>query len=85
MARCVNFGGESFSKFVDSDEFVTEDASIIHVAACQLDVGVADACEADSKKGFAGDLAWFRKVAAELDRGAVAGDSSHDVRNLQKF
>src|SRR4051794_21606320 len=85
MARCIDLGSIANSRFVDSDEFVAEDAAIVHVTAGELQVGIADAGHEDAEDHLAGALDRLGEVAAEGNGGAVARDAAHFVEISEKI
>jgi hypothetical protein len=76
-AGVVNLGRDAGSVVERAEELVAEDAPEAHVAAGELEVGVADPGAADLDNDLAGAWSRFAEVASESGGGAVAKDAEH--------
>ncbi|MDB5351748.1 MAG: hypothetical protein JWN86_2995 [Planctomycetota bacterium] len=77
MTSRVDFAAIADAGIIDSDEFVTQDAAIVHIAASQLQVGVADPGNADAEDDFPRAGRRFGKVTAKANGGSIAENAAH--------
>src|SRR5689334_14878816 len=76
-ARVIDLGRDTATGFGPADELVAEDASEPHVAAGQLQVGLADPRGEDAEPHLARPRLGLGQVAPEPGRGTVTIEAPH--------